>query len=91
MSIHRHNIVGGLFALIALFLSVFVIVEGSQFPIYQWIPEAFNGLVFSFVWGFGVSKWVGSAYAVMSFVTIAVVSFACGHKVSRMLSSDQAE
>ncbi|MFA0442817.1 hypothetical protein BCU70_21800 [Vibrio sp. 10N.286.49.C2] len=83
---NRHNIVGVLFALIALFLSVFFIVEGSQFSFYQWIPEAFHGLVFSFVWGFGVSTFVGYAYAAMTFVTIAVVSFAYGHKVSRLFS-----
>ncbi|ADV86442.1 hypothetical protein VVMO6_01420 [Vibrio vulnificus MO6-24/O] len=42
-------------------------------------------MVFSFVWGFGVSTTVGYFFSIIVAVTVAVVSFAVGHKLSRFV------
>ncbi|EPX4135771.1 hypothetical protein ACW0FU_004311, partial [Vibrio vulnificus] len=57
----------------------------SHFPLLVWPYEAFQGLVFSFVWGFGVSTTVGYFFSIIVAVTVAVVSFAVGHKLSRFV------
>ncbi|MEK0272633.1 hypothetical protein WM008_23785 [Vibrio vulnificus] len=64
---------------------VFVIMDGSHFPLLVWPYEAFQGLVFSFVWGFGVSATVGYLFSIIVTVTVAVVNFALGHKLSRFV------
>ncbi len=56
---NRHNIIGFLSSVLSLSTLVFVIMDGSHFPLLVWPYEAFQGLVFSFVWGFGVSATVG--------------------------------
>ncbi|HDY7489437.1 TPA: hypothetical protein RQK89_004774 [Vibrio vulnificus] len=80
---NRHNIIGLLLSVLSLSTLVFVIMDGSHFPLLAWPYEAFQGLVFSFVWGFGVSATVGYLFSIIVTVTVAVVSFALGHKLSR--------
>ncbi|EOV9337036.1 hypothetical protein ACN5W2_004185 [Vibrio vulnificus] len=80
---NRHNIIGLLLSVLSLSTLVFVIMDGSHFPLLAWPYEAFQGLVFSFVWGFGVSATVGYFFSIIVTVTVAVVSFALGHKLSR--------
>ncbi len=80
---NRHNIIGFLSLVLSLSTLVFVIMDGSHFPLLAWPYEAFQGLVFSFVWGFGVSATVGYLFSIIVTVTVAVVSFALGHKLSR--------
>ncbi|MGR2884138.1 hypothetical protein ABMX65_20515 [Vibrio vulnificus] len=80
---NRHNIIGFLSSVLSLSTLVFVIMDGSHFPLLVWPYEAFQGLVFSFVWGFGVSATVGYFFSII--VTVAVVSFAVGHKLSRFV------
>ncbi len=79
---NRHNIIGFLSSVLSLSTLVFVIMDGSHFPLLVWPYEAFQGLVFSFVWGFGVSATVGYLFSIIVTVTVAVVSFALGHKLS---------
>ena len=79
----RHNLIGFLSSLFALVGLIFVMMDGSHFPLLQWPYEAFQGLVFSFVWGFGVSITIGYFFSIMVAVTVLVVSFALGHKLSR--------
>ncbi|WP_394125725.1 hypothetical protein [Vibrio hepatarius] len=83
---NKHNIFGSFTSLLGLFGLVMLLVSDSHFPILQWPYEAFQGLVFSFVWGFGVSTLVGHLYAVLVIVTVMVVCFAIGHKLSRLLT-----
>ncbi len=80
---NRHNIIGFLSSVLSVSTLVFVIMDGSHFPLLVWPYEAFQGLVFSFVWGFGVSATVGYLFSIIVTVTVAVVSFALGHKLSR--------
>ncbi|HDY8146150.1 hypothetical protein QX220_21390 [Vibrio vulnificus] len=82
---NRHNIIGFLSSVLSLSTLVFVIMDGSHFPLLVWPYEAFQGLVFSFVWGFGVSTTVGYFFSIIVAVTVAVVSFAVGHKISRFV------
>ncbi|EGQ9939822.1 hypothetical protein D8T27_23890 [Vibrio vulnificus] len=82
---NRHNIIGFLSSVLSLSTLVFVIMDGSHFPLLVWPYEAFQGLVFSFVWGFGVSATVGYLFSIIVTVTVAVVSFALGHKLSRFV------
>ncbi|WP_423229435.1 hypothetical protein, partial [Vibrio vulnificus] len=70
---------------VSLSTLVFVIMDGSHFPLLVWPYEAFQGLVFSFVWGFGVSATVGYLFSIIVTVTVAVVNFALGHKLSRFV------
>ncbi len=56
---NRPNIIGFLSSVLSLSTLVFVIMDGSHFSLLVWPYEAFQGLVFSFVWGFGVSTTVG--------------------------------
>ncbi|EGQ8127632.1 hypothetical protein I7100_005050 [Vibrio parahaemolyticus] len=82
---NRHNIIGFLSSVLSLSTLVFVIMDGSHFPLLVWPYEAFQSLVFSFVWGFGVSTTVGYFFSIIVAVTVAVVSFAVGHKLSRFV------
>ncbi len=82
---NRHNIIGFLSSVLSLSTLVFVIMDGANFPLLVWPYEAFQGLVFSFVWGFGVSTTVGYFFSIIVAVTVAVVSFAVGHKISRFM------
>ncbi|MFM2590295.1 hypothetical protein [Vibrio sp. TBV020] len=78
--------VGILTALLGLVGLIFLMAAESHFPIVQWPYQAFQGLVFSFVWGFGVSAVVGHIYASFVVITVAIVSFAIGHKIARIFS-----
>ncbi|RZR03534.1 hypothetical protein D8T43_21950 [Vibrio vulnificus] len=80
---NRHNIIGFVSSVLFLSTLVFFIMDGSHFPLLVWPYEAFQGLVFSFVWGFGVSATVGYLFSIIVTVTVAVVSFVLGHKLSR--------
>ncbi|HDY7823514.1 TPA: hypothetical protein RQK13_004438 [Vibrio vulnificus] len=82
---NRHNIIGFLSSVLSLSTLVFVIMDGSHFSLLVWPYEAFQGLVFSFVWGFGVSATIGYFFSIIVAVTVAVVSFALGHKLSRFV------
>jgi len=42
----RHNIIGFLSSVLSLSTLVFVIMDGSHFPLLVWPYEAFQGLVF---------------------------------------------
>lgn len=79
----RENFTGLLFVLISLADMTYLLAGDSHFPLLQWPYQAFQGLVFSLVWGFGVSTTVGYVYSVLITVTIAVISFAIGHKLAR--------
>lgn len=63
----------------------YLLVADADFVLIEWPYEAFQSLVFSIVWGFGVSKTVGYVYSALIVTTIAVVSFAIGHKLHRLV------
>ncbi len=63
------GIVASLLGLSAL---IFTLMDGSHFPVIQWPYEAYQGLVFSFVWGFGVSATVGYLLSILVFIGVAV-------------------
>ncbi|WP_047047000.1 hypothetical protein [Vibrio mexicanus] len=71
-------------ALLSLLALSYLMSSDSHFPIYQWPYQAFQGIVFSLVWGFGVSTTIGYLYALFIVVCVAVLAFACGHKIYRM-------
>ncbi|NIY85188.1 hypothetical protein [Vibrio hepatarius] len=79
----RHNLIGFLLSFFVLITLIFVMMDGTHFPLLQWPYEAFQGLVFSFVWGFGVSTTIGYFFSILVVATVLVVSFALGHKLSR--------
>ncbi len=54
---NRHNFIGFLSSVLSLSTLVFVIMDGSHFPLLVWPYEAFQGLVFSFVWCLG-NSWL---------------------------------
>ncbi|NOH80511.1 hypothetical protein F0231_12245 [Vibrio sp. RE86] len=83
---NRHSIVGTCTALLGILGLIFLLSGDSHFPIHQWPYEAYQGLVFSFVWGFGISPTIGHLYSVFVIVTVTVLSFAIGHKLSRIFS-----
>lgn len=83
---NKQTILGLLTVALALLGLTFLLTSDSHFPLSQWPYEAFQGLVFSLVWGFGVSTAVGYTYSVLIVLSICVVSFAIGHKLARIFS-----
>lgn len=79
----RHCIVGLLSSVFSLSALVFSIMNGAHFPLLSWPYQAYQGLAFSFAWGFGVPAVIGYVFSIVVAVTIASVSFALGHKLSR--------
>ncbi|EEX92641.1 hypothetical protein VIOR3934_04619 [Vibrio orientalis CIP 102891 = ATCC 33934] len=86
---NKHIYFGSFTSLLGLLGLIILLTSDSHFPIAQWPYEAFQGLVFSFVWGFGVSTLVGHIYTIFVIVTVLVVSFAIGHKLSRLITRNQ--
>ncbi|MEZ8697519.1 hypothetical protein [Vibrio lentus] len=80
-------LIGLIATFIGLFAMVYLIVGGTQFPIYQWPQEAYLGLVFSVVWGTGVAASVAYVFSALVFVTVAVVCYAIGYKIGGLFSS----
>lgn len=83
----KENLFGLLAALVGLLGLTYLLAGDSHFPIDQWPYQALQGLVFSFVWGFGVSEIIGYAYSVMLILGVCIICFALGHKIARSLSS----
>ncbi|MVB16769.1 hypothetical protein D6V29_18725, partial [Vibrio cholerae] len=79
---NRSSMFGIVASLLGLAALIFTVIAGSHFPVIQWPYEAYQGLVFSFVWGFGVSATVGYLLSILVFIGVAVVCFAVGHKIS---------
>ncbi|WP_430619702.1 hypothetical protein, partial [Vibrio cholerae] len=59
-------------------------MDRTQIQQIEWPYEAYQGLVFSFVWGFGVSAMVGYLLSILVFIGVAEVCFAVCHKISRI-------
>ncbi|RTZ16593.1 hypothetical protein EJ063_07290 [Vibrio aquaticus] len=83
---NRHSFSGLITSLACLMACIYLLASDTHFPVIQWPYEAFQGLVFSLVWGFGVSATVGYVYATLITVTLVTISFAIGHKISRITS-----
>ncbi|KOO16758.1 hypothetical protein AKJ18_01425 [Vibrio xuii] len=88
---NKNVLFGILASLLGLTGLIFLLASDSHFAISQWPYEAFQGLVFSFVWGFGVSTIVAQVYSCLVVITVAVVSFAIGHKLSRLLANTHTQ
>ncbi|MGR2770466.1 hypothetical protein ACUYOF_23475 [Photobacterium ganghwense] len=82
---NRSNIFGIVTSLLGLVALIFTVMDGSHFPVIQWPYEVYQGLAFSFVWGFGVSATVGYLLSILVFIGVAVVCFAVGNKISRSM------
>ncbi|EOX4256199.1 hypothetical protein ACPF43_003616 [Vibrio cholerae] len=82
---NRSRMFGVVASLLGLSALIFTLMDGSHFLVIQWPYEAYQGLVFSFVWGFGVSAMVGYLLSILVFIGVAVVCFAAGHKISRSM------
>lgn len=74
-------------ALLALAGVSYVLISDANFVLYEWPYQAYQSLVFSIVWGFGVSTHIGYAYSALVLVSIAVIAFAIGHKLYRLVAS----
>ncbi len=82
---NKPSIFGLVFSLLTLVGFTMFMVSGTDFPVWRWPYEAYQGLVFSVVWGLGVSPTIGYLFSAMVVVTIFVVSFAIGHKLARLI------
>jgi len=88
---NRRTVFSLLFALMGLFGLIFLIVDSANFAVTHWPQQAFQDIVFSLVMSFGVSKYIAYAYTGMMFITVAVVSYAIGFKVSGLFSEKTAK
>ncbi|EPA9953687.1 hypothetical protein [Vibrio cholerae] len=70
---NRSSIFGIVASILGLAALIFTVMDGSHFPVIEWPYEAYQGLVFSFVWGFGVSATVGYLLSILVFIGVAVV------------------
>jgi uncharacterized membrane protein len=80
------TVCGVVSALLVLGSVSYVLVADANFALYQWPYQAYQSLVFSIVWGFGVSTHVGYAYSALVLLSIAVTAFAIGHKLYRVVT-----
>lgn len=85
----KENLIGLVTALVSLLALIYLLAGDSHFPIIQWPYQALQGLVFSFVWGFGVSASVGYAYSILLTLGVCIIFFAIGHKLTRILTSSR--
>ncbi|WP_117236151.1 hypothetical protein [Vibrio maerlii] len=86
----KANLTGVIFAVLSLIGFTYFMVGGTHFSIQQWPVEAYQGLVFSIVWGMGVSPTIGHVYSALIVLTLVIVSFAIGHKMARLLSNNNS-
>ncbi|KMV31428.1 hypothetical protein L4D00_12825 [Photobacterium swingsii] len=76
------GILGGLIPVLGLIL---LLAGGSHFPVIEWPFEAYQGLVFSLVWGLGISQYLAYFISAMLFITLFAVGYAVGCKLYRQL------
>ncbi|KXI24545.1 hypothetical protein [Photobacterium sanguinicancri] len=80
-------VASGVFGGLIPVLGLIVLLAGdSHFPVMKWPLEAFQGLVFSLVWGLGISQYLAYFFSAMLFITLFAVGYAIGCKIYRRLS-----
>lgn len=79
---------GVLCGLVTVWGLILLLVGDSHFPIIEWPLEAVNGLVFSLVWGLGISQYLAYFISIMLFITLFSVGYAVGIKLYRWLSRE---
>ncbi|PNQ60910.1 hypothetical protein [Vibrio sagamiensis] len=80
---NRHTTTGVLFSLLSLSTLMYFMMNGSNMSLLQWPYEAFQGLVFALVWGFGISVVAGYLTAIIFAMSVVIGSFLLGRKLSR--------
>ncbi|MGF1692283.1 hypothetical protein [Photobacterium kagoshimensis] len=80
-------IASGVFGgLVPVFSLILLLAGDSHFPAIEWPFEAFQGLVFSLVWGLGISQYLAYFISAMLFITLFAIGYAIGCKIYRRLS-----
>ncbi|MBF7053098.1 hypothetical protein IOC61_07150 [Halomonas sp. KAO] len=80
---NQRTAIGLLTAVTGVALLVVVLNHGTHLPAYRWPWEAFQGLVFSFAWGLGVSPVLAYLLAALTFATVFIICFIPGYQVAR--------
>lgn len=83
----KETLSGLVLSLLGLLGLIYLLAGDSHFPLIEWPYQALQGLVFSLVWGFGVSPAIGYSYAILLVVALCVICFALGHKLARSLAA----
>ncbi|MEP3563136.1 MAG: hypothetical protein ABJM19_15840 [Marinobacter sp.] len=81
----KRSILFGIFSsFIGLICLVLLFAAGSNLPVSQWPFEAFQGLVFTLVWGMGVPESLGYLVSGITVLMVLAVFFAAGKRLSRL-------
>ncbi len=81
-NMNRHTTTGVLFSLLSLSTLVYIMMNGSNMSLLRWPYEAFQGLAFALVWGFGISVVAGYSTAIIFVMSVVIGSFLLGRKLS---------
>ncbi|MUK25852.1 hypothetical protein [Aliivibrio fischeri] len=84
----RATLFGLLASLLGLVGVIWLLAGGSHFPVYEWPYEAFQGVVFSVVWGFGLSVVMGYVVSLLIISVVLIACFSIGSKLSDILLGD---
>ena len=80
---NKARAVGILTSLLALVGLIYVLASDSQTPVIQWPYEAFQGLVFTLGWGFGVPANMSYLVSAVLVIVVLVVFYLIGHTLAR--------
>lgn len=77
------RVFGVLTSLLALGGLIYILAADSQTPVSQWPFEAFQGLIFTLAWGFGVPETLSYLVAIVLILVVLVACYLIGHKLAR--------
>lgn len=70
-------------ALLALTGLIYILAADSQAPITHWPYEAYQGLVFTLGWGFGVPENLAYVVAALVVISVLVACYVFAYKLAR--------
>ena len=79
---NKARVMGGLTSLLALIGLIYLLASDSQAPVSQWPYEAYQGLVFTLGWGFGVPESISYLVAAVLVMAVLIVCYLIGHKLA---------
>lgn len=80
---NKARVIGSLTSLLALLGLIYLLASDSQAPVIQWPYEAYQGLVFTLGWGFGVPESISYLVAAVLVMAVLIVCYLIGHKLAR--------
>ena len=80
---NKARVIGVLTSLLTSIGLIHLLAAASQAPVVQWPYEAYQGLVFTLGWGFGVPESISYLVAAVLVISVLVVCYLLGHKLAQ--------